>query len=78
MSIKIIKNTMTEPIEMTCPVCKSIFSYTYEDIQRKHNSSLLASVYDYDSTIRFIICPVCKSDIDMSTNLVLKDGGKEE
>lgn len=75
MSIKIIKNTMTEPIEITCPVCKSIFSYTYEDIQRKQSSSFFASLYD--STIRFIVCPVCKSDIDMSARVVLKDGGKE-
>ena len=75
MSIKIIKNTMTEPIEMACPVCGSVFSYNYEDIQRKHNGSFLASVYD--NTIRFIVCPVCKSDIDMSTRVVLKDGGKE-
>ena len=76
MSIKIIKNTMTEPTEMTCPVCNSIFSYTYEDIQRKHNGSFLASVYD--STTRFVICPVCKSDIDIGTRVVLKDGGKKE
>lgn len=76
MSIKIIKNTMTEPIEMTCPVCKSIFSYTYEDIQRKCGGSFLSSFYD--TTIRYIVCPVCKSDIDMSARVVLKDGGKEE
>lgn len=75
MSIKIIKNTMTEPTEMTCPVCKSIFSYTYEDIQRKQNGFLLSV---YDSTIRFIVCPVCKSDIDIGARVVLKDGGKEE
>lgn len=76
MSIKIIKNTMTEPTEMTCPVCKSIFSYTYEDIQRKQSNSFFSSLYD--STIRFIVCPVCKSDIDMGARVVLKDGGKEE
>ena len=75
MSIKIIKNTMIEPIEMTCTVCKSIFSYTYEDIQRKYNGSFLASLYD--STIRFVVCPVCKSDIDMSARVVLKDGVKK-
>ena len=75
MSIKIIKNTMTEPTEMTCPVCNSVFSYNYEDIQRKLNGGLLASVYD--STIRFIVCPVCKSDIDLSARFVLRDGGKE-
>lgn len=76
MSIKIIKNTMTEPTEMTCPVCNSVFSYNYEDIQRKHGGSFLSSVY-FDNTIRFIVCPVCKSDIDMSARVVLKDGGKE-
>lgn len=73
MSIKIIKNTMTEPTKMTCPVCKSIFSYTYEDIQRKQNAFLLSV---YDNTIRFIVCPVCKSDIDIGARVVLKDGGK--
>lgn len=76
MSIKIIKNTMTDPIEMTCPVCKSVFSYTYEDIQRKNIGSFLVSFYD--NTIRYIVCPVCKSDIDMSAMVVLKDGGKGE
>ena len=75
MSIKIIKNTMTEPTEMNCPVCKSIFSYTYEDIQRKQNNFLLSV---YDSTTRFVVCPVCKSDIDINARVVLKDGGKEK
>lgn len=66
---------MTEPTEMTCPVCKSIFSYTYEDIQRKHNGGFLASVYD--STVRFIVCPVCKSDIDLGARVILKDGANK-
>ena len=69
--IKIIKNTMTESTEMTCPVCHSVFSYNYEDIQRKYNSTILFG----DRYIRYIVCPVCKSDIDMSATCVLKDGG---
>ena len=73
MSIKIIKNTMTEPIEVTCPVCKSIFSYTYEDIQRKHNNTICFG----ENVIRYLVCPVCKSDIDMSARVVLKDGGNK-
>ena len=68
--IKIIKNTMTEPTEVTCPVCKSIFSYTYEDIQRRYNNTLVFG----ESFIRYLVCPVCKSDIDLSARVTLKDG----
>ena len=68
---KIIKNTMTEPTEITCPVCQSIFSYTYEDIQRKCNNTLILG----DKYIRYIVCPVCKSDIEPKYIAVLKDGG---
>lgn len=30
MSIKIIKNTMVDPITVTCANCKSVFSYKEE------------------------------------------------
>lgn len=75
MSIKIIKNTMKEPTEMTCPICESIFSYTFNEIKREDHYNFLGIK---DGVRRFIICPVCKSDIDMSTRVVLKDGGEEE
>lgn len=73
MSIKIIKNTMIEPTEMTCPVCKSIFSYTYDDIQREKRYNILGW---YERVERYIVCPVCKAnvDIDIGTRVVLKDG----
>lgn len=32
MAIKIIKNSMEEPIEMECEYCKSVFEYEYQDI----------------------------------------------
>lgn len=60
MSIKIIRNTMQEPIECECPYCGSIFSYNYEDIRRKEINNLLGS----GQTIIFVVCPVCKFDID--------------
>ena len=73
MSIKIIKNTMIEPTEMTCPVCKSIFSYTYDDIQREKRYNILGW---YERVERYIVCPVCKAnvDIDIGARVVLKDG----
>lgn len=57
--IKIIKNTMIDPVECTCPFCESVFSYNYEDIQRREECNILGTSY----TSRFVICPVCKCDI---------------
>jgi len=57
---KIIKNTMTDPIKQTCPYCQSIFTYTFEDIEVREESSLLGiSIYKR----RYVRCPVCKEDI---------------
>ena len=69
--IKIIKNTMTEPTEVTCPVCKSILSYTYKDIKRSNNNTLLFC----ESFIRYLVCPVCKSDIDLSASDIERRSG---
>ena len=68
MATKIIKNTMVDPAEMTCKCCKSIFTYNFQDIQRKEESWLLGM-----STItrRYITCPVCKYDND--ADLVVKE-----
>ena len=71
MSIKIIKNTMIDPIETTCPVCKSIFAYTFDEIKREDNYNFFGLK---DGVKRFIICPVCKSDIDMSPIAMIKEG----
>jgi hypothetical protein len=63
MAIKIIKNTMVEPIEKTCEFCESVFSYNYQDIQTDIRSGFFGLEY-HD---RFITCPVCKR------RLILKD-----
>lgn len=70
MSIKIIKNTMNEPIEITCPICKSIFSYTFDEVRREDRYNFFGLK---DGVKRFIICPVCKSDIDMSPRVNLEE-----
>ena len=62
MSIKIIKNTMEEPITVECKNCKSVISYTYDDIQRKNHYNIWG-LEDYVE--RFVICPVCKANIDI-------------
>ena len=56
MAIKIIKNTMKDPIEHECSNCKSIFSYNYQDIE----SEKVMSILGFNTCERFIICPVCK------------------
>lgn len=70
MSIKIIKNTMTDPIEITCSECGSIISYTYDDIQRKTIYNFLGM--DIGGVERFIICPVCKSNINLNPVVVVE------
>lgn len=61
--IKIIKNSMQEPITMTCPFCNSVFSYNFEDIRVRDVQAfaLLASI-----RMRFVECPVCKKDIELT------------
>ena len=56
MAVKIIKNTMTDPIEHECSNCKSIFSYNYQDIESEKTMSILG----FNNYERYIICPVCK------------------
>lgn len=56
MAIKIIKNTMENPIEMECECCKSIFSYNYQDIQARERNGL----FGFEYRDRFVRCPVCK------------------
>ena len=71
MAIQIIKNTMVDPIEMTCECCKSVFSYNYQDIQRKQETTL----FNFNPvTKRFITCPVCKYDNELDRVVVESPG----
>lgn len=54
---KILKNAVKEPREMTCSECGSVYTYTYEDIERKATGPSGFTRID-----RYIICPVCKAD----------------
>lgn len=60
--IKIIKNTMTEPIQIECENCSSIFEYNFSDIQRKDTPGLFGFP---GCSERYVICPVCKADIEL-------------
>ena len=62
---KIIKNTMTEPIEMTCILCESVFSFTFEDIELE--DALLGL-----SKFKIVRCPVCKEKNDLSKIIMNK------
>lgn len=81
--IKIIKNSLTEPITVTCHNCESIFSYTFEDIKRAEFSSIF-DICGSKTVKKYVICPVCKSDINLdaikvnNTNVVLLSNDKEE
>ena len=68
--MKIIKNAMTTPIEITCPECKSVLEYTYKDIERREECSILGL---YSNTKRYIVCPVCKRDIDIRAKVEVKE-----
>lgn len=59
MAIKIIKNTMIEPIQMECSSCKSIFEYNFEDIEVREASSIFSWIPD--RRVRVVVCPVCKT-----------------
>lgn len=72
--MKIIKNAMTTPIEITCPECKSVLEYTYKDIERREESSVFGL---YSSITRYIVCPVCKRDIDLAVKAEVKEADKE-
>lgn len=58
MAIKIIKNTMEEPIVMECENCKSVFEYNYQDIQVRDRTGSFGFKY----RDRLVSCPVCKFD----------------
>ena len=75
MAKTIIKNTMVDPIEMTCDDCKSVFSYNYQDIESEKELSLFALTPLY---IRFITCPVCKNKIDMDRVIIEKEEESDE
>lgn len=68
---KIIKNTMTEPIEMTCSSCASVFSFTFEDIELEDTMFGL-------SKFRIVRCPVCKEKNDLSKIIINKSGSEDE
>ena len=65
----IIKNTMIDPIEMTCECCGSVFTYNYEDIV-KHT---YRDFFGGDRITRVISCPVCKHDNELGTIMVHKE-----
>lgn len=74
MAITIIKNTMVDPIEMTCECCKSVFTYNFQDIQRREERIL----FGMNSTIkRVVTCPVCKYDNDVNRVMVELSKDKE-
>lgn len=73
MAIKIIKNTMVDPIEMTCECCKSVFSYNYQDIQARERNGL----FGFEYRDRFVQCPVCKSQNNLEI-IKIADEEKDE
>ena len=74
MSIKILKNTRIEPVEVTCPNCLSVFSYTYDEVQRSPRYNCLGFT---EGTDIYVVCPVCKCNVDRSPRVVLKEDGNE-
>ena len=57
MAIKIIKNTLIDPMHKTCEECGSEFTFNYVDIQRGTRMSIWSEV-----TYRYVVCPVCKHE----------------
>lgn len=70
--IKIIKNTMTEPIPITCNFCKSDLTYNYQDIQREEYRDPLCILGDQKRSKRYLVCPVCKSTLSLDVKAVVK------
>ena len=79
--MKIIKNAKKEHTEITCPFCNSVLVYTFKDIRREE------CFFPNKVVHRFIICPVCKRNINLdpepqppktykSTPTPQKKGGK--
>lgn len=69
MAKQIIKNTMTEPQELTCPFCQSVFTYTFEDIERIQRPFTIFG----DKSDRIMVCPVYKRDIMMDCVSIVKE-----
>lgn len=69
--MKIIKNSMTMPITITCPECGSVLEYTYKDINREEPTTI--SLYFSASAKRYIVCPVCKRDICLKDMVEVKE-----
>lgn len=67
--IKIIKNTMIDPISIQCEYCQSELEYNFEDIQR----SEVPALFSFTATTekRYIICPVCKREIALKDRIVI-------
>jgi uncharacterized protein YbaR (Trm112 family) len=72
--MKIIKNAMTTPIEITCPECKSVLEYTYNDIQRREENTIFGL---YAGVKRYIVCPVCKGEIDIRYKVEVKEADND-
>lgn len=68
--MKIIKNAMITPIEITCPECKSVLEYTFNDISRREENTIFGI---YSGVKRYIVCPVCKRDIDIKAKVEVKE-----
>ena len=62
MAKTIIKNTMEDPIEMTCEDCQSVFTYNYQDICRDTSRNILG----FETVHRYVTCPVCKHDNNLT------------
>lgn len=62
MAIKIIKNTLVDPINKVCEECGSEFTFNYDDIRRKTTMSLFGN----EMTFRYVLCPVCKHECSFS------------
>lgn len=72
MAIKIIKNTMTEPIQKECEWCHSIFEFNYQDIEVQDFRSILGT----NIRKRIVVCPVCKFANDMTKICVESSEGE--
>lgn len=70
---KIILNTMVKPVEMQCENCRSIFSFNFEDIERRESETFMG----FKAVDRFVVCPVCKSNNEL-TKIKIEGGGKNE
>jgi len=69
---KIILNTLEKPVEMTCENCRSIFSFNFEDIERRESETFMG----VKMVNRFVVCPVCKSNNEL-TKIKIDRGGED-